>query len=66
MSQPPYPRVLGRTLTREEIIEGLREVYADVLKLNRQKDPTFVRYPDYEAVLDYIEQHGLPPKEVLS
>jgi hypothetical protein len=53
----------GITVTRDEVIEGLREVYADLTDHERRLDCTHVGYPDYEAMLDYIEQHGLPPKE---
>jgi hypothetical protein len=51
-------------MTREEIIEGLREIYAEVLGLKQAADPCFRRYPDYEKILDYLEQHGLPPRRV--
>ena len=59
---PPFPSVLGRPLTRQEIIEGLREIYLKMLFYEQMEDPGLVRYSDAEALLDYIEEHGLPPK----
>lgn len=53
---------MGRPITREEIIEGLRECHQTMVNLEREKDPTLKGYPDADAVLDYIEEHGLPPK----
>lgn len=58
----PLPTIMGRTITRAEIIEGFTEVYADFVKLSQKEDPTFVRLPDYETILEFIEEHGLPPK----
>lgn len=62
MKFPPFPVVMGRPITREEIIEGLRECHQTMVNLEREKDPTLKGYPDADAVLDYIEEHGLPPK----
>lgn len=62
VERPPFPTIMGRPITREEIIEGLRECHDQVLRLEQEKDPTLRGYPDAITVLDYIEQHGLPPK----
>jgi hypothetical protein len=59
---PPFPIVNGLPISRAQIIEGLREGYADFLAAERRRDPTLKGFPDYEAILDYIETHGLPPK----
>ncbi len=53
---------MGQQITREEIIEGLRESYKSMCEYEKFKDASFVRYPDMETILDYIEEHGLPPK----
>lgn len=58
-----FPVIMGEQVTREQIIEGLRETYNQLLMRERDWDPGMVGYPDYEALLDYIEEHGLPPKE---
>lgn len=52
----------GTTVTREDIIEGLCDLYKDVLRFEREEDPSLIGYPDYVAMLDYIEKHGLPPR----
>lgn len=51
----------GTIIPREEIIEGLRETLAIAARAEKAKDQTFVRWPDMESLLDYIETHGLPP-----
>ncbi len=58
-----YPIVMGQPITREEIIEGLRTAYMEMLRHEQAKDSTIRGYPDMEIILDYIEEHGLPPKE---
>jgi hypothetical protein len=58
---PPLPMVMGKRITRDEVIVGLRECHETMVKLQRQNDPTLRGYPDAEAVLDYIEEHGLEP-----
>lgn len=57
-----YPEVMGRPITREQIIEGLRDAYKGMLENERRKDPTLRRYPDMELILDHIEKYGLPAK----
>ncbi len=61
-AEPTYPVVMGRPVTRAEIIEGVRDCYREMCALKRRVDPTFVRYPDMDMILDYVEEHGLPPK----
>jgi hypothetical protein len=58
------PTVMGKQLSRHEVIEAIRECYEDLRHHMRKKDPTFVGYPDYETVLDHIEEHGLPPRSI--
>jgi hypothetical protein len=57
-----YPEIMGKPITREEIIEGIRDAYNGLCAWEKFKDSTFVRYPDMEKILDHIEEHGLPPK----
>ena len=59
---PPLPIIMGQRITREEVIEGLRDCLANMVKLEREKDLTLRGYPDAVTVLDYIEEHGLEPK----
>lgn len=56
----PLPQAMGRQVTREEIIDGLRAAYAGMLQNDRRNEPDLVRYPDMETILTYIENHGLP------
>jgi hypothetical protein len=58
-----FPVIMGRSVTRAEIIEGIRDCYREMCALKRRVEPDFVRYPDMDTVLDYIEEHGLPPKD---
>lgn len=49
--------------SRQDVIDSLRELYADFLKLYKtHESPTTVGFPDYENLLDYLEEHGLPPE----
>lgn len=58
-----FPIIMGRPITRAEIIEGLRDCYREMCELKRRAEPGFVRYPDMETVLDFIEDHGLPAND---
>jgi len=49
--------------TRTEIIEGLRELRDTAVAAVKTQEPDFVRWPDLDAILDYIEQHGFPAPE---
>ena len=42
------------------ILDGLRAGRDEWYALMKRKDPTFSRYPDYDALLDYIAEHGFP------
>lgn len=67
MSDPrpePLPTLADGPVTREEVMESLMELYELAVEGQRVKDPTFVRWPDMVRILDHINQHGLPPKEV--
>lgn len=57
-----YPEVMGIPITREEIIEGFRDSYQELRMLRKRQDPGFVGYPDYEMIIDWIEENGLPPR----
>ena len=59
----PLPVLTSGPITRKEIIEGLRELYTNLVEYIQEEDPTFAAYPDLETILDHIEQHGLPAKE---
>jgi hypothetical protein len=63
MKKYEYPIIYGGVVTREEIIEALRQGYADSIKLAKQKDPATTGFPDMKIVLDHIEKFGLPPKD---
>lgn len=56
---PPLPS----GMTRFECIEGLKELRKDAMELAVQKEPAFLRWPDVDLLLDYIEQHGFPAPE---
>lgn len=58
----PYPEVMGRQITRENIMASLREMYTDGVAAEKKEDPGFVGWPDMVKVLKMIEEHGLPPK----
>ena len=63
MSRPPITDVAGNPISRAEVIEGLRVTYSEMLRHERGQDPTIRGYPDMERILDYIEEHGLEPKQ---
>lgn len=48
--------------TREDMIEGLRIVYEELLRRRKIENPEITGFPDFEAMLDHIEAHGIPPK----
>lgn len=60
---PDWPPLPVSNCSRQEVIDGLREVYREFLRFyKRHESPTTVGFPDYEKMLDYLDQHGLPPK----
>jgi hypothetical protein len=61
----PLPTIMGRQITRAEVIEGLRENLAAAMKFERLSDSTFRRWPDMDAIIEHIEKHGLPPLQPL-
>lgn len=60
---PQCSPALPNGLTRFEVIEGLRELRNDAVAAEKLKNPDFVRWQDLDAILEYIEQHGLPAPE---
>lgn len=49
------------SFTREEIIKGLRELYTEWCQMKaREEGLSSIRLPDYEKMLDELEQDGLP------
>ena len=64
MPFPPFPNIGAdqKPATRQDVIDGLRDCYQSMVQHERVADPTIKGYPDMEKILDYIEQHGLPPK----
>lgn len=59
-----FPKVMGRELTRVEGMEGLRDGYKSMVTVAKQDDPSTVGFPDMETLLDHIEVHGVPPKNL--
>lgn len=59
---PSLPTVPLAPLTRQDVIDGLREAYRGMLAAEQKITPTLKGYPDMEAILKHIEAHGLPPK----
>lgn len=57
-----YPALPGG-MTRDEAIEGLREIASMAAEHQRETDPSFVRWPDLDAMLDYLEVNGFPPPD---
>lgn len=53
----------GTETTREEIIKAIRDNYGLLVRIRNGYAQGVMSYPDYEAMLDYIEEHGLPPKK---
>ena len=60
---PPVRDSAGATLSRKDVIDGLRTCYDEMLARERLNDSSLTGYPDMEAMLDHIEKHGLEPKE---
>lgn len=58
-----YPPLPITNSTRQDCIDGIRELYKEYLQLRRLTE-NVVGLPDYERMMDYIDQHGLPPKGV--
>lgn len=58
----PLPFIRGQQVTRQEIIDGLESNYKDTLTVEREKHPGTTGFPDMEAILEFIDEHGLPPK----
>ncbi len=59
-----YPDVMGRPITREEIMEGLWECYNGMVKYEKSKDSSVLRFPDMETILNHIQENGLPPENL--
>lgn len=45
----------------EDFIAGVRELYKDWVCFKKQEDPSFVRLPDMEDAMDYVENFGIGP-----
>lgn len=54
---------LPEGFTRIEIMESLYILRDDAMRLEKIKDPCFSRWPDIDMVLDFINEHGFPPKQ---
>jgi hypothetical protein len=59
------PLAFPENVARQDIIDSLRKIYRFALEAEQAKVPGLVGWPTMEAVLDHIEEHGLPPKEAL-
>ena len=57
-----YPALPGG-MTRDEAIEGLWEIVSKAEEYQRDIDPRFRRWPDVDALIDYIEANGFPPPD---
>lgn len=60
-----YPVIMGKPITREEIVEGLRAGYDASVAIAQQDDPATVGFPDMQTILDHIDEHGLPSKSAV-
>lgn len=60
---PDWPPLPLDNCSRQDVIDSFRELYSDFLDLYREhKAPGTVGFPDYVKVLDYVAEHGLPPR----
>jgi hypothetical protein len=58
------PIIMGKRITREEVMAALWNDYENTVTLARREDPTTVGFPDMVTVLKHIEEHGLEPKTI--
>lgn len=61
MSKESVP--IPAQMSRNDAVEGLREMLRMAEEFQRVKDLGFVRWPDAHALIDYIAQYGFPPPE---
>jgi len=54
---------LPENCTRQDVIDGIREIHQLAMAARRLEDPAFRRWPTMDAILDHVEKHGLGPKE---
>lgn len=47
-------------MTRKQCIEGLKIFLADAIAFEKTKTPDFVRWPDADRLLTFIEMRGFP------
>lgn len=46
--------------TTAEFMESVRETYEEMQQLHKEVHGDNVSYPDFEAAMAFVEQHGLP------
>lgn len=63
MTFPPFPKIQGKPISRKEIVESLYDLRDDAARAQREKDPSFRRWPDLDLILQYIATEGFPPPE---
>ena len=61
-TSPELPIIMGKRITREEVMQALWNDYDNTVSLARREDPATIGFPDMVTVLKQIEEHGLPPK----
>lgn len=57
----PWHEPLPGGLGRDDAIESLWEVVKQAERDERRKDPSFVRWPDLDGLIEHISAHGFPP-----
>lgn len=53
---------LPNGLDRDDAIESLWEVVKQAERDERRRDPSFVRWPDLDGLIEHISAHGFPPQ----
>ena len=56
---------LPNGLDRDDAIESLWEVVKQAERDERRKDPSFVRWPDLDGLIEHISAHGFPPQNTV-
>lgn len=47
-------------MTREECVDGLRAARDMAASAEKRRDPSFVRWPDLDALIEWISDNGFP------
>ena len=57
----PWHEPLPGGLGRDDAIESLWETVKQAEHDQRRNDPSFVRWPDLDGLIEHISAHGFPP-----